>query len=663
MNAQAAGMTIVKIDGKTYHFKVSDKGLELFRKSNYKLQNVKKVETIEKFLNDKLASLGIEPLMSVNNIKLLKDLIGDIKDDSSYASGKMSDEDKATTKAKINSLLSKVLGVPKLAEGIQNKIEAELIKKTPEVPVVTNEVVDENTGTFTASTKKSKTKKGSDPTAFDASVVDPTITITPQNKNALRSTSMDVWLNNQKETPDFINYYHKVRDIINILSLKDLSDLTDINISLNKDDANLRWDGSTNSEGWIKAEKGVIGYLSDTEGNPLIFNKQGEVVGKLNKNDLADKKSLEGDDNQIVYFQVFKNKESLAGQLLTDESFAKIIAARQKVMAGIPQIAKLVTITQGTMNNKMLVKPSQADRKNTALDLEFYNQVTQPNVEMLVKGKGLDVIVTGADGGTNNFTMFPPNTRDVVWNNNGVEKSIFDHLINVMQTYNDMVLRNDPNADIVMRDLTTFAYNMWLTGEKSKLQIPAENLKNEKFQNIRIRSGKELVAKKVIDIVDGKAVLNPAMVEQARNHMNNMPINISLSWWSGKVPFKFPRIVTENGVNVVKFTQMNYKDFMLKQIGFNSNVTEIQSQENIKRYNSSVVFTEPIDMVTPTTPITTTEEELKEDINAIKTKNDEAIKTDDEISPEVENPAQDNAIKKRRKFNAPSYDQILEKIC
>ena len=108
---------------------------------------------------------------------------------------------------------------------------------------------------------------------------------------------------------------------------------------------------------------------------------------------------------------------------------------------------------------------------------------------------------------------------------------------------------------------------------------------------------------------------------------------------------------------------MNYKDFMLKQIGFNSNVTEIQSQENIKRYNSSVVFTEPIDMVTPTTPITTTEEELKEDINAIKTKNDEAIKTDDEISPEVENPAQDNAIKKRRKFNAPSYDQILEKIC
>ena len=96
-----------------------------------------------------------------------------------------------------------------------------------------------------------------------------------------------------------------------------------------KDEAGLRWDGSAQSSNWINSPKKVIAFISDEQGNPIVFNSKGEVIGKLDRNNLADEKSLNNGENQILYFTT-ATKESWDAPHFEKETFNKIVEARDE---------------------------------------------------------------------------------------------------------------------------------------------------------------------------------------------------------------------------------------------------------------------------------------------------------------------------------------------
>ena len=653
LNEQTKGMKQIKIDGKTFYVSVADGKVQLFRKTNKKLLKVKKSEIIDQFIEKGLKDDGIQKFIGEDNVKVLQDLIAKLD----------AAEDKGPARNKLNRFTSGIFGLSALSITTQEKIENAVRNLTPteteeETEVETEMDMEGEKEEFFADSTKPKPRDKKEPSEFDPAPTDPKNTITAVNTNALRSNPYDIYPSGE-ETPQFIEFYYKVREIINKLSLKDLSELGDIYITLDNDVEGLRWDGSAQSSGWVNATKGIVGYLSDKDGNPIIFDADGNFVGKLDRNNLADKKGLDNGANQIVYFTTFTEKSNTdASKLLTPETKAKLLESRKKVAEGTPQIAKLVRITQGEMNKKSLVKPNKAGQANTK-NADFYGQITQPNISFEFNDKGdFIAVLTSEDGAINKFGLFPPNTRNVNWTNGkGNTTSLFDHLINVMVTLREMKLRGEDTGKLE-DDLAIFVRNMWLTGENFTLQIP------KNFERIRIKpeGAAGLMPMQIFNVRNGQIVLNQENIETARKFMNNLPVNISKAWWSGKTPFKFPRIVTENGVKVLKFAEMGYKDFMFKQIGLSSNVTEIPNIDQIKRYNSLIVFTETTDLAQKVTPaVVTTEDQMLDNQNAVKDQVDDAVKNSEDTS--TVDQKEIDALKKKKRFKAPAYDQIFEKIC
>ena len=577
-----------------------------------------------------------------------------------------SSSDKEVTRININKTIGDFFGVGGVSQETQDVVE-NIIRSTYaydlEEDLADDEEITElemegQTGEdfFDGSTQPD-TKKGTYPSDFDSSTTEPEKTITAVNTNALRSHPFDIYRTGQ-ETPEFIEFYHKIRNIINILSLKDLSELADIYVTLEKDSEGLRWDGSAQNKGWIGAPKGLVGYLSDYNGNPLIISPEGKIIGKLDKANLADKKGLDNGANQIVYFTMFTEKSNTeASKLLTPESKEKLLAAREKVNQGNPQIAKIVKINQGEMNKKSLTRRNKAGQANTK-NADFYSQISQSNITFEFNDKGdIIAILDDKNGAVNRFGLFPPNTKNVIWEKNGIKTSLFDHLISAMVTIQEMKLRGVDVSNLE-NDLAIFVRNMWLTGENYTLQIP------KNFERIRIKPKgvSALIPLQILNIKNGVVTLNPQNVNAAKVFMENMSVNISKAWWSGKTKFKFPKISEENGVKVLKFVDMDYKNFMFKQIGLSSYVTEIPNIDDLKRYNSTIVFTEPTDLVEKIVPsVTITEQQLLDNQNVVNDKVDDAIKNSKDNS--VINKNEIEALKKKKRFRAPSYDQIFEKTC
>ena len=565
--------------------------------------------------------------------------------------------DKGTTRLKINKVIGDIFGVKSVSQESQDIVE-NIVRKnynleedlSDDKDVLELDMEDERDEDFFAGSTEPVPGEEDTPSDFDPSTTDSTNIITAVNTNALRSHPYDIFPNGE-ETPFFKGFYNKVRTIINALSLKPLSDLKDVYVTLDKDNEGLHWDGSGKSEE-------LVGYLSDKEGNPLVMSVDGTIVGKLDKLDLADKKGLDNGVNQIVYFTMFNETSNTdASKMLTPETKEKLLAARARVNNGFPQIAKIVVINQGEMNKKSLTKSSAAKQSNTK-NADFYNQISQPNITFKLNSKGdLLAVITAEDGATNEFGLFPPKTKKVEWTNDKKTTSLFNHLINVMVVYHQMKLRGEDVTNL-QNELAIFVRNMWLTGEEFKLQIP------KNFERIRIRDKKTntLIPKQILNIRNGQIVLNTENIDAARTFMENIQINVSKDWLSGKIKFKYPKIITKNGVNVLKFEERNYKDFMFKEIGLSSNVTAIPTIENIKRYNSTIEFTDPTNLIENTTPsITITEEQILDNQNIVKEQVDDAIKNSGNNTTEDKNEVE--ALKKRKKFRAPSYDQIFEKTC
>ena len=510
-----------------------------------------------------------------------------------------------------------------------------------------------------------------DPSTLDFSMVRPGETITAVEPNGLRSKGNDGEMKNGKyvETSKFQKYYYKIRNIINKLSLADPFELEKFYVTLDKDSEGLRWDDSVNDPGdgtkknmaWKDAPKGVIGYISDAEGNPIVFNKEGKAIGKADKNNPGASRFNTG-ENQIVYFNTYtRGSDERSLSRIEPKSLNILFSVRDAVMNGTPHIGKLQKITQGQMVFGTMVRPQTKSQKNSARDKTLAQQMRQDNVKILLVNSILNIVINNSDGNLNRQGLFTPSTRSIkVVNANGEPYSLFDHMIELMRTYHQMSINNDPNLGEVQRTLWDFTRNMWLTGDKYSLKIPMNFLSAW----MRPEGDKKLPQRQfnLFTIKDGVITENEQNLKILKNHMNDMKINVSKQWLEENFPFKFPYITEVNGKKVINFEEKNYKDFLIDDIGLITYISDIPEADKVKLYNSSVHFLQPRPLVPKPPTIITKAEDLVKDSNSTANAVKNAV-NNSEGSKDKEIPRPS----KRKRYTAPSYEQTYketyEKIC
>ena len=330
-------------------------------------------------------------------------------------------------------------------------------------------------------------------------------------------------------------------------------------------------------------------------------------------------------------------------------------------MNGTPHIGKLQKITQGQMVFGTMVRPQTKSQKNSARDKTLAQQMRQDNVKILLVNSILNIVINNSDGNLNRQGLFTPSTRSIkVVNANGEPYSLFDHMIELMRTYHQMSINNDPNLGEVQRTLWDFTRNMWLTGDKYSLKIPMNFLSAW----MRPEGDKKLPQRQfnLFTIKDGVITENEQNLKILKNHMNDMKINVSKQWLEENFPFKFPYITEVNGKKVINFEEKNYKDFLIDDIGLITYISDIPEADKVKLYNSSVHFLQPRPLVPKPPTIITKAEDLVKDSNSTANAVKNAV-NNSEGSKDKEIPRPS----KRKRYTAPSYEQTYketyEKIC
>jgi hypothetical protein len=542
-------------------------------------------------------------------------------------------------------------------QDVIDKIKEEIAKRNPPPPGPAGAV------NFTITSDLVNKDYKEDLDALDFKKVSEGLSKTAVEKSSLRSTSYDGTVDSEGlfvENEEFVKYYHKIRNIVNILATQPLENLSGLYVSMVKDEVGFRWDGSSESEEWSKIKNegglGVLGYISDENGNPVVFDKEGKIIGKADRNNPSSSEYNTG-ENQIVYFNVIK-KYTGGDRAVYD----KLIAAREEVMKGNVQIAPLQKVSMGQMNLKSLVKPVSLNQKNTARDKELQEMLGQDHVNIELNGQFLNAVISDGKGGITRTALFPPMSKAVKITTPQGTFTMFDHLFELMKVYHELENSGYSRIGDIKSKLVDFAYNMWLTGNDSKgnfrgLKIPMH------FNSITIyvkdAEGKKLpVLMQLFTRENGVLTVNESNLKKVKSYMDNMKININKVWLDNGV-FSFPYITEENGQKMISFEEKNYRDFLIKDAGLTTYINEIPAEQDIKRYNSIVHFLEPRSLETkPSGVAPVSEEKLKENPNAIKDAVDKAIK---------ETPVNKNKKVRKtntgRRFNAPSYDQIFEKIC
>ena len=575
--------------------------------------------------------------------------------------------DRDIVKLKINKILKDIFGVKSISNTTQDLIENavrsvsdyNLEEDLEEEPPLTEDKLPETE--FDSKEEDSKERKLPSQFIYSNDAEDDKNSITAKNRYGLRSYSFDVD-RFKNENPSFKKYYYKIRNIINNLHLKPIEDLSKIFVTLINEDSetiNLRWDGSDQDPNVIN-NPGVICYLSDENGNPYVFDVDGNIIDTLSKNDLKNDKGLKNGENQIVYFTTFRaDNKTKVFAALDEESKQKLLAARKKVEEGTPQIANITRITAGQIKRTTLVTPSGKNQVSTKTDEDFYNQVSQKNVTLVFNKKGgLNVQLQDVKGAINTFGLYPPETGKVINKNTGV--SLYDYLINILLVYNQTKARNKVTTDMD-NALQSFVRNMWLTGDMYKLKI----LHNQGQIYIKGKNDEKFT---ILQIINKDGTINEKNNDIAKNFINNIPVNIYKNWLNESVPFKFPRVYTkEDGQKIIGFETLNYKDFLFKQIGLKSNDKDLPAEGEGYRYDSIIEFSDPRDIVEVVPPIiTVTEKEMLDNNNIVEDKVEEAINNTPTNTNTVKNTDEMNILndtKGKRKFKAPLFNQILEKTC
>ena len=628
----------------------------------YRLGDRKSIDKLVTMGFIKISKTGANMEDIISDTRLTEEELYDMYD-YILKGGKLNASEYSNISDYINKTLRNLFRAPVSAE-LQSKIESQILRNEPtDVEDVPDTRADD---LVISSTLPQDAVQDAAAYAFTDEIE---TTNTAIENNPLRSYSPDGYTD--FKTGDFVeneaykNFYFKVREIINSLSVKSSSELSGLMVTFDKDNAQLRWDGSAQSQGWINADKGVIGYISDDQGNPIVFNKKGQVVGKLDKNNLSDEKGLNDGQNQIVYFTIFAdpNKPAAkAAQKANPEQFAALMKMRKKVMSGIPMIAAVTRVSPGQFNKKVLVNPTNKNRQDTRNE-EFYDQLMEPNIYFTFsKSSGaLIANVKDVNGAVNSFALFAPNVRYVKVNIGGVEYSLSDYLFELLAVYNEMALRDSKLAERIQQDLVVFNNNMWLTGADKNQQIPKNMRRIGIKEFITNKDGKKIPTLNyynLFNIEDDKISLRESDAKIVRNHLNNQPLNIWSKWLSGDVDFKFPVIgLNANGERTITFVNKNYKEFLFKEVGMKSNVVEIPQEQDLKAYNSIVHFTEGSDLSLPTPITTPSTQDVIDNPNVIqesvKDKGDDVDLNNDEL----------DSLKKGKRFKVPGYTEIFEKIC
>lgn len=494
-----------------------------------------------------------------------------------------------------------------------------------------------------------------DPSIFNPTSVPVQRSARPQQSYALRSIAKDIESNGE-ETGYFKEYYYKIRNIINKLSVMDPEKHINLYVTLAKDNANLRWDGS---EGF--AGSGVIAYLSDDKGNPIVFNQNGDQIAKLDRNNLSDKKGLDVNDNQIVYF--FTPTEKSKDKFLSDPvSFNKMMEARANALNGKPQIARVINFSQGVMNNKTAANiEGLGRRKQNTKDPNFLKQIKQKHVKLDFRdNKFLFLMIEGSDGSMTEEALFPEHTRYVSFTSNQLpgqpKMQAFDYMLELMKTYHEMRLRNDPSTTDVGNNLNKFLRNFWFTSDKTfRIQSNLHTVE------IKDRKTGQLVTLHLFQRDDLTKTVTQApdyIISQARNYINNREVNIYKKWLSGAEEFLVPGLVEENGNKKIVFEKKDYTKFLLEDVGLLTTIYEIKPQNEIKRYHSQVHFAEPTNLDVETIEVPT-EEDIVDNENAIE----DVVKNEVVSEKPAEAPKELTKIKKKGRWAAPKKENIYQKIC
>lgn len=560
--------------------------------------------------------------------------------------GKLKDSRKDSIKRQINDVLEQVFGT-KLSDKTQKKIEysvSELSFEKDEEDEKDEQPVPEEVSNNDIGVDSTVGSPEFNPSnvVTDFTQVTPNESKEAKNPIALRSTSNDLD-GKGEESNSFKQFYNKIRNIINLLSVKKAEDIGDVYIVLDKDSKHLRWDGSEHKEG------DIIGYLADANGNPIVYDTAGNQVGTVDRTNLANNKGLNNGQNQIVYFNTFK--ESTAKNKLNEldqEDLAKLLEAHKAVNNGQPQIGRLRHISQGQMNVGQIVKGKSKDLANTK-NGELASQLKQDHVTYTFNKEGeLLLVITDATGGVFVTTLHSPKTSKVTVKNQPMSQ----FLIDLLQTYQEMKLAKDPKANAIFQDMKNFTHKMWYNGKKDNTTGV-------------VMSGLDIDIDKGIGL-DGKLLQlfntsnglsrNEKNIQNAMSIINNRPINISRDWLNGTKPFRFP-IITEDaqtGKKTINFVTADYTVFLHNNLGLTAHITKIPAQEDLKRYNSGIQFTTPSNLLSKNTTSVVSTDELVKDKNAVKDSVTNAINNATPVTPQKT---------KRRKFNAPSYEEIFEKTC
>jgi len=602
--------TAIKINNKIYHYKLNDNGrLSIVSLSSTGVNNVRSQKVIDSIINNILSKKdGVKTLLSKNTINDITQELNNLKD-----------------KNKINNLLKQSLGV-KISDDIQTKIENKLFSQDipvdqglPETEVIENDVP---AGGTTTTGSKSITEAEINKS-------------TAQNLKGLRSFNSDGYIDRNTgdfiENPSFTKYYSKIRSIINALSIKDLSELKDYHVTIDKDNEHIRWDDSFEDPG-VKNNLGIVGFISDEKGNPIVFNPKGEKVGVTDRNNLSDYKGLRNGENQIVYIYTINENKNKNKDNINPEEIKLIKAAKEEALKGNPQISRLTKINQGRANTKSNINKTSSQLKHTN-EKDFVDKLSQDNVTFSLDltpsdkeagktGGSLLVHINDSNGSVHTEALQAPKVGQVSISTKDGTFSLFEYAIDLMKTYRGM-------SEHMTKDELSYT--------QSNLKYFLQHV----FFSKKINMGGEF---KVIELITPenkqkgitKSVDSYFMFKKDKNGnyqtidetseaykkvkkwINDSKLNVDKEWLQGR-PFMFPIVKTdENGKKMITFVEKDYVNFLLKEVGFTTYMNDVPTVDNVKFYNSIVEFGKPENLNSTVQPTKLTEQNIVNNPNAVE---------------------------------------------
>ncbi len=593
----------------------------------------------------------------------------------------------------INGLLKDYFNVD-ISEELQNQIESDVFysdifeesEPTEEEPTTEKDLDTKTELSLVEITSNLDPKINIIESALDFTKVDATVTKAAKEKYALRSHMLDII--NDKETDDFKNHYYKIRNIINKLAVMDPEKHINLYVTLvSGTETRFRWDGSKKPiDELLKTlpDKGVVGYISDRNGNPIVFDPEGTQLGFIDRNDLDNHKGLNTGQNQIVYFNTIGENRRNKEIDFESESLNQLMEARKKAKLGIPQIARLTNFSVGQFNNKIVAGDSLVGQSlpNTKND-DYYKQVQKlldGNVTLGYYKSSVIVTVTDDTGASNSYPFYTLNTNQVEVIAHGLPgepiMKMYDYVYMLMKTYHQMVLAKHPNVVDVKKNLIDFLRGVWYTG-KDTLQIPASltsfSIKERTNKPILVgdaatTENKEAPALITMELFriesNGQITENPDVTTQnkVRNYLNSKPINVNKKYLEGTQPFLVPALVQRNGVTTIEFERQDYFDFLMRRIGMKTRLFEIKTGSESKRYHSGVQFGKPDNLEIGNTIQVPTQDDILNNENAVKNNVNDTVKDTTKKITDGFKPLPTNV--KKRRFKAPSFNDILyKKIC